>query len=146
MRDRRGALGDHELVTSPKYCGKWLVDENKWWRVKQTYQKQICNNRSGECNFFTKRYYRCTKGILLCAECYATYVLDTYTQELNHQLISWLVFTIFLIYDVITIPIIFQLTQELESICGQGPKYSLRLFLNCLRQIFFPMDNQMWTN
>ena len=25
---RRGALGDHELVTAPKYCGKWLVDEN----------------------------------------------------------------------------------------------------------------------
>ena len=26
---RRGTLGDHELVTAPKYCGKWLVDENK---------------------------------------------------------------------------------------------------------------------
>ena len=32
---RIGTLGDHELVTDPKYCGKWLVDENKWWRVKQ---------------------------------------------------------------------------------------------------------------
>ena len=41
---RRGTLGEHELVTAPKYCGKWLVDENKWRRVKQLYQKQIFNN------------------------------------------------------------------------------------------------------
>ena len=44
---RRLDLGGHELVTAPKYCGKWLVDENKWRRVKQPYQKQICNNQSG---------------------------------------------------------------------------------------------------
>ena len=48
-KSRRGALGDHELVTAPKCCGKWLVDENKWRRVKQPYQKQICNNRSSDC-------------------------------------------------------------------------------------------------
>ena len=34
MKSRRGTLGDHELVTAPKYCVKWLVDENKWRRVK----------------------------------------------------------------------------------------------------------------
>ena len=39
LRVRRGVLVDHELVSAPKYCGKWLVDENKWQRVKQTYQK-----------------------------------------------------------------------------------------------------------
>ena len=32
-------------------------------------------------------------------------------------------------YDVITIPIIVQLTQELDSICGQIPIYALRLFI-----------------
>ena len=30
MRARRGTLGDHDIVTASKYCGKWLVDENKW--------------------------------------------------------------------------------------------------------------------
>ena len=33
LRARRGALKDHELVIAPKYCGKWIVDENKWRRV-----------------------------------------------------------------------------------------------------------------
>ena len=42
LRARRGAFGDHELVTAPKYYGKLLVDKNKWQRVKQPYQKQIC--------------------------------------------------------------------------------------------------------
>ena len=37
MRERRGTLGYHELFTAPKYCRKWFVDENKWWRVKQPY-------------------------------------------------------------------------------------------------------------
>ena len=76
---RRGNLGDHELMTAPKYCGKWLDDENKWRRVKHTYQKQICNNRSGDWNVFTRRYYRCTKGLFLCAEFYATRVFDSDT-------------------------------------------------------------------
>ena len=40
LRARKGALGDHELVAAPTYCGKWLVDENKWRRVKQPNQKQ----------------------------------------------------------------------------------------------------------
>ena len=31
---RRGAFGDYELMTAPQYFGKWLVDENKWRRVK----------------------------------------------------------------------------------------------------------------
>ena len=44
MIARRGGLGYHELVAAPKYCGKWLVGENKWWRAKQPYQKKICNN------------------------------------------------------------------------------------------------------
>ena len=34
LRASRGDLGYHELVTAPTYCGKWLVDENKWRRVK----------------------------------------------------------------------------------------------------------------
>ena len=76
---RRGTLSYHDLVTAPKYCGKWLVDENKWRRVKQTYQKQIRNNWSGYCKMFTRRHWRCTKGLLLCAECYATHVLDADT-------------------------------------------------------------------
>ena len=29
LRERRGALGDHEIATAPKYCGKWIVDDNK---------------------------------------------------------------------------------------------------------------------
>ena len=52
LRASRGFLGDHELVKAPKYFGKWLVDENKWRRVKHPYQKQICNNRSGNCKTF----------------------------------------------------------------------------------------------
>ena len=40
-------------------------------------------------------------------------------------------------YDIITIPIIFQLTQELDSLCSQIPIYELRLFYVCLRCIFF---------
>ena len=83
-RARRRALGDHELVTAQKYCGKCLVDENQWRRVKRPYQKQICNNQSGDCNFFTMRRFRRTNGFLLCAEFYATPVLDADTQVLNH--------------------------------------------------------------
>ena len=33
-RARRGTSGDHELVTATKYCGKFLAEDNKWWRVK----------------------------------------------------------------------------------------------------------------
>ena len=40
MRSRMGTLGDHELVTAPKYCGKWLVDENTWRRVNHTYRSR----------------------------------------------------------------------------------------------------------
>ena len=72
---RRGTLGDHKIVTAPKYCGKWFVDENKWWRVKQPYQKQICNNQSGYCKKITRRYFRFTKVLLLCSGCYETHVL-----------------------------------------------------------------------
>ena len=39
LRSRRETLGDHELVTDPKYFGKWFVDENKWRRVKQPYRR-----------------------------------------------------------------------------------------------------------
>ena len=35
LKERMGTLGDHELVIAPKYCGKWLVDKKKWWRVSQ---------------------------------------------------------------------------------------------------------------
>ena len=39
------------------------------------------------------------------------------------------VFLVFnFMYDVITIPIIVQLTHELDSFCGQTPKYALRQF------------------
>ena len=79
MRSRRGSLGDHELVTAPKYCGKLLVDENKWQRVKQPYQKQKCNNRGGNCKIITRRYCGCNEVLLLCAECYVTNVLDAET-------------------------------------------------------------------
>ena len=48
LREMRGSLGDHELVIASTYCGKWRVDENKWVRLKQTYQKHICTNRSGD--------------------------------------------------------------------------------------------------
>ena len=79
LRERRGYLGDHELVTYPKYCGKWLVDENKLWRVNHPYQNQICNNQSSDCKFFTRRYCICTKELFLCSECYETRVLDADT-------------------------------------------------------------------
>ena len=39
MMSSGGTLGDLKLVTAQTYCGKWLVDENKWRRVKQPYQK-----------------------------------------------------------------------------------------------------------
>ena len=29
--------------------------------------------------FFTKRYFRCDKGLLLCAKCYATHIIDADT-------------------------------------------------------------------
>ena len=35
MIERRRTLGYHKLAKAPKYDGKWLVDENKWRRVKQ---------------------------------------------------------------------------------------------------------------
>ena len=54
MISRRGILGYHEIVTAPTYCGKWLVDENKWRRVKHPYQKQICTNRSGDSKKITR--------------------------------------------------------------------------------------------
>ena len=38
------------------------------------------------------------KGLFLCAECYATHVLDADTYELNHQQIGWSIYPIFLIY------------------------------------------------
>ena len=41
LRARRGALRYHKLVTAPKYCGKWLVGENKSRRGKLSYLKQI---------------------------------------------------------------------------------------------------------
>ena len=70
-------LGDHELVIAPKYCEKWLVDENKWPRVKQLYKKHICNNRSGNC----KKHYKevLYMHYVTLAECYATHVLDADT-------------------------------------------------------------------
>ena len=79
LREKKGALGDNELVTAPKYCGTLLVDENRWRRVKQPYHKQICNNRSGHYIIFTKKYCKNNTGIFLCAECYATHVLDADT-------------------------------------------------------------------
>ena len=66
LRARMGNLEDHKIVTAPKYCGKWFVDENKWRRVKHPYQKQICNNQSGNFNFSTRRYYSCNKKLFLC--------------------------------------------------------------------------------
>ena len=44
LRASMGDLGEHEIVTARKYCGKLLVYDNKWRRVKQTYQKQKCTN------------------------------------------------------------------------------------------------------
>ena len=51
-----------------------------------------------------------------------------------------------IMYDVITIPIIVQLTQELDSLCGQRPIYALGLFSFFLWRIFYPVDNQMFIN
>ena len=79
LRSSRGALVDHYFLTAPKYCGKWLVDENNWRRVKQTYQKQVLNNQIRDCEIFTRRYCGCNKGIFICAECYATHFLDADT-------------------------------------------------------------------
>ena len=79
LRARRGTLVDHDIVTAPKYCGKWLVDENKLRRVKQPYQNQICNNRSVDCKKNTRRYCRCNKGLFICAECFATHILNSDT-------------------------------------------------------------------
>ena len=44
-------------------------------------------------------------------------------------------------YNVINTPIIVQLTQELDSLCGQRPNYALRLFSNFLGQNFCPVAN-----
>ena len=35
LRASRGGLEDNQLVTAAKYCGKWLVDNNKLQRIKQ---------------------------------------------------------------------------------------------------------------
>ena len=37
IKIRTGTLGYHELVIDPKYCVKWLVDDNRWQIVKQPY-------------------------------------------------------------------------------------------------------------
>ena len=79
LRSRRGYLLYHELVTAPKYCGEWLVDENKWHRVKHPYHKQICTNRSRDFKIIIRWYCRCTKRLFLCFEFYATRVLDADT-------------------------------------------------------------------
>ena len=49
-------------------------------------------------------------------------------------------------YDVITISINAQLTKESDSLCGQRPIYSLRLFYFFLRRIFGPVHNKMYIN
>ena len=56
IREKRGSSGDHELMTAPKYCVKWLVEENKWRRVKQTHQKKLCANSTSDCKNITRRY------------------------------------------------------------------------------------------
>ena len=42
-------MGDHDLVTAPKYCGKWLAEDKKLSRVNQTYQKQLLVNPRSDC-------------------------------------------------------------------------------------------------
>ena len=79
MRARRGGLRDHDLVTSTKYCEKWLVEENKWQGVNRPYKKQICNNQSDDFNVFIRRSCRITEVIFLCSECYSTHVIDADT-------------------------------------------------------------------
>ena len=86
--------------------------------------------------YFTIRYCRYNKGLFLCAECYETHIIDADIQELNHQLLSWSFHRFYdFMYDVITIPITFQLTQNLDPICVQRPNYAIRPLWNCLRQI-----------
>ena len=46
-----------------------------------------------------------------------------------------------ILYDVIAIPLIVQLTQELYSLCGQRPFYEHRIFYYCFRCIFCSVDN-----
>ena len=79
LRARRGTMGDYEIVTAPKYGVKWIVDENKCWRVNQPYKNQICKIISDDCKKITRRHLRCTKGLLRCAECYVTHGIDVYT-------------------------------------------------------------------
>ena len=67
LRSRKGALGDHELVTAPKYCVKLLVDDNKWEEVQAALPKADMQQLKRKMHFFTKRYCRCTKRLLLCA-------------------------------------------------------------------------------
>ena len=42
--NKRGTMGDHDLMTYPRYGGKWRVDEKKWWKTKKPYQKHKCDN------------------------------------------------------------------------------------------------------
>ena len=49
-------------------------------------------------------------------------------------------------YYVTTIPIIVQLTQELDSLCGQRPLYALMIFYFCLKSVFRSVDNQIFIN
>ena len=45
---RTGTSRGRELVTATRHCRKRLEEEKKWRRVKQTYQKQLCANPSGD--------------------------------------------------------------------------------------------------
>ena len=71
-----GGLGRPQACDSSKILWKWLVDENKWQRVKKPYHKNICNNISGYCKNVIRSYCKCTEGIFLCSECYTTHVID----------------------------------------------------------------------
>ena len=72
-----GGLMGHDILRLPKYHGKWLAEENKWWRVKQIYQKHCCTNPISGYKNLTSNYCKCTKGLFLCYEFYVTHVLDS---------------------------------------------------------------------
>ena len=77
LRSRRGVLGDYEPVTDPKYCENGLLMRiNGGGSLSPTRSRYATTEAA-----ITKKssYCICNKVIFLCAEFYATNVLDADT-------------------------------------------------------------------
>ena len=77
----RKRMDVHELLTAPQFCGAWIPKQNLWRQVKQRYQQNRCAFHGKRCTAQVRTYCRCTVGMFLCKECYATHVAEAKDQS-----------------------------------------------------------------